>query len=78
LGCDFADDPHSPYEFFRDDDSASAWATDGFSLHKLPTHCRRSPWKQNPVKHHRPADDAEELSPIFGDGLKDQAAAVWD
>ena len=21
---------------------------------------------------------AEELSPIFGDGLKDQAAAVWD
>jgi hypothetical protein len=45
LGCHFADDPHSPYEFFRDDDSASAWATDGFSLHKLPTHNRRSPWK---------------------------------
>jgi hypothetical protein len=22
--------------------------------------------------------DEEELSPIFGDGLKDQAAAVWD
>ena len=21
---------------------------------------------------------AQELSPIFGDGLKDQAAAVWD
>ena len=22
--------------------------------------------------------DGRELSPIFGDGLKDQAAAVWD
>ena len=24
-----------------------------------------------------PVNDDEELSPIFGDGLKDQAAAVW-
>ena len=23
-------------------------------------------------------EQARELSPIFGDGLKDQAAAVWD
>jgi hypothetical protein len=43
----------------------------------------------NPIRHHldKLLEDAEryglkvepeELSPIFGDGLKDQAAAVWD
>ena len=26
----------------------------------------------------RQAPETDELSPIFGDGLKDQAAAVWD
>ena len=30
------------------------------------------------IRNLSPGTQRSELSPIFGDGLKDQAAAVWD